>query len=374
MNRLILLGNGFDLAHGMKTGYNDFIKWYFKKCLSEAQINEPYEDSLLYVKKLDYYFGMYSKTQIDDFIEFLYSIKLSVCEKEFFDEKSLVGMNPYKITIKSELLRKLFDKCSYNTWVEVENEFYEMLRKILHTKEGKEEELRKLNESLTRIIQELETYLSEIKSPIFEKKYKEIFESEILREDIVSDFLDSTIPDSTMILNFNYTSTVEEYIKGDFYYSKIKKIKVNYIHGQLNKVENPVIFGFGDELDEDYNAMELEKTKGFMKYIKSFWYFKASNYHDLLRFIEADRFQIFILGHSCGLSDRTMLNLLFEHKNCESIKIYYYDNGKGYDNYEDLTYEISKHFKDKSKMRRVIVPKNRSFPMPQIEQLKSESV
>src|SRR5690606_5036537 len=121
-----------------------------------------------------------------------------------------------------------------------------------------------------------------------------------------------------------------------------------------------------DELDEDYNLIELEKSKGFLKYIKSFWYFKTTNYHDLLRFIGSDKYQIFILGHSCGLSDRTMLNMLFEHDNCESLKIFYYDNGKGYNNHEDLTYEISKHFKDKSRMRRLIVPKSRSQAMPQI--------
>ncbi|MBK8620257.1 MAG: hypothetical protein IPN79_00480 [Saprospiraceae bacterium] len=37
MNRLILVGNGFDLAHGMKTSYADFILWYFQKCWEEAK-------------------------------------------------------------------------------------------------------------------------------------------------------------------------------------------------------------------------------------------------------------------------------------------------------------------------------------------------
>jgi hypothetical protein len=27
MNRLIFIGNGFDLAHGLKTKYADFIYW-----------------------------------------------------------------------------------------------------------------------------------------------------------------------------------------------------------------------------------------------------------------------------------------------------------------------------------------------------------
>ena len=31
MNRLVLIGNGFDLAHGLKTSYKDFICWYWYK-------------------------------------------------------------------------------------------------------------------------------------------------------------------------------------------------------------------------------------------------------------------------------------------------------------------------------------------------------
>ena len=31
MNRLVLIGNGFDLAHGLKTSYADFINWYWEQ-------------------------------------------------------------------------------------------------------------------------------------------------------------------------------------------------------------------------------------------------------------------------------------------------------------------------------------------------------
>ena len=31
MNRIILIGNGFDLAHELKTSYGDFIDWYWNK-------------------------------------------------------------------------------------------------------------------------------------------------------------------------------------------------------------------------------------------------------------------------------------------------------------------------------------------------------
>ena len=31
MNRIVLIGNGFDLAHGLKTSYADFINWYWEQ-------------------------------------------------------------------------------------------------------------------------------------------------------------------------------------------------------------------------------------------------------------------------------------------------------------------------------------------------------
>ena len=28
MNRIVLIGNGFDLAHGLPTSYQQFVRWY----------------------------------------------------------------------------------------------------------------------------------------------------------------------------------------------------------------------------------------------------------------------------------------------------------------------------------------------------------
>lgn len=47
MNRLILIGNGFDLAHGLKTSYSDFIKDYFCKAVNSFYQNIPYNNILL---------------------------------------------------------------------------------------------------------------------------------------------------------------------------------------------------------------------------------------------------------------------------------------------------------------------------------------
>ncbi len=50
MNHIVLLGNGFDLAHGLKTSYTDFLLWYFKKALdSSKSYNSTHNDALLSV-------------------------------------------------------------------------------------------------------------------------------------------------------------------------------------------------------------------------------------------------------------------------------------------------------------------------------------
>lgn len=40
MNRIIIVGNGFDLAHGVKTSYKDFIEWYFGKVIENLKIEK----------------------------------------------------------------------------------------------------------------------------------------------------------------------------------------------------------------------------------------------------------------------------------------------------------------------------------------------
>jgi hypothetical protein len=76
------------------------------------------------------------------------------------------------------------------------------------------------------------------------------------------------------------------------------------------------------------------------------------------------------MGSSCGLSDRTLLNTIFEHENCRLIKVFYYqweENGEKKDNFTELTQNISRHFNDKKLMRSKIVHKKLEHLMPKIQ-------
>ena len=74
------------------------------------------------------------------------------------------------------------------------------------------------------------------------------------------------------------------------------------------------------------------------------------------------------MGHSCGNSDRTLLNTIFEHKNCISIKPYYHKRKKdGKDNYLDIVQNISRNFTDMKLMRDRVVNKTYCEPLPQVK-------
>jgi hypothetical protein len=211
--------------------------------------------------------------------------------------------------------------------------------------------LNQLNDHFDILKKELEIYLSSLHpANLNEEILTKIYEKPIFRkfEDINQFKLEDVL-----ILNFNYTNTTSLYSK--------EKTQIIHIHGELNNPVNSIIFGYGDERDETYTILEKANIPEVFTHIKSFDYLKTGNYFNLLTFLESE-FDVYIMGHSCGLSDRTLLSTIFEHDNCRFIKIFYHDNA---DNYRKTTYEISRHFTDKALMRKRVLPITQCKPMPQ---------
>ena len=197
---------------------------------------------------------------------------------------------------------------------------------------------------------------------LFNDKYAE--QIEYMGIDSVSD---SDIPDDLarpekiLFLNFNYTDWSDQYIPDDE-----SRFFINHIHGSLSKPES-IIFGYGDELDKDYEGLKNLNNNEYLRNMKSTKYLEADNYRKLLSFIDSAPFQIYIMGHSCGNSDRTLLNTLFEHDNCVSIKPFFHRKDDGSDNYLDIVQNISRNFTDMKKMRDRVVNKTYCEPLPQLK-------
>ncbi|HTG56890.1 MAG TPA: AbiH family protein, partial [Niabella sp.] len=221
------------------------------------------------------------------------------------------------------------------------------------------------NESVLNKIRGLHRELDYLASKLGE--YLEIINAEISQDSLMQEpranISKTLAPDKdvkTMYLNFNYTDTL---IKKSYGYEN----EVNYIHGRLGFKDNPIVFGYGDESTEEIQRLEHLGVNEYLRKLKSFAYLKTPNYKNLLSFIDADLFEVHIIGHSCGITDRALLKEIFEHKNCESIRVYFYRRADGSDSFEETTLEISRHFSNKQLMRRKLVNKDAMDYIPQLK-------
>ena len=378
MNRIIIVGNGFDLAHGLKTSYKDFISWYWTDCgdrllhchnkieadgLTSFKIINNFD--IIWSNVWGYRYHRNNPLRPWDLNEV---VRLAKEDKDLCD-----------FSFTSPLLKRVWDKLLLG-WVDIENEYFSLLTEkdqpqIVESFGFDRLNYKELNNQLDVLRNKLIQYLkceSEKTTPIIDDIsdiiYRPIEQREIsvaykrlLGENLTGD----VAPCATMLLNFNYTKTPEMYL------SESSNVVVNYIHGCLENPES-VIFGYGDESDDEYKKLQKINDNEYLRHIKTNRYLETPNYRDLLAFIDSAPFQVCIMGHSCGLSDKTLLNTLFEHKNCLSIKPYYYVNEQGKDNYLDIVQNISRNFTNPQLMRDRVVNKTYCEELPQATRKQKE--
>ncbi|WP_158093882.1 AbiH family protein [Algoriphagus ratkowskyi] len=348
VNRLILIGNGFDLAHGLKTSFRDFIEDYFTKILENIKLNFYHKDLLLSIRAE---------------VSFRHLDKIFTPSQAFLELRSLMDNPNLKIEKESKLLKTIYNEIEVKTWVDIEVIFF----KLLKDSPEKQDKIKELNLEMDFLKRLLKEYLekefkaSKLKSiSRIETQFKQKFmKSEAQPKTLIDDKDISSI----CVLNFNYTKTPELYLKE----LSIGNSHIQ-IHGSLEGDDinsQGLVFGFGDELDEEYLKFENLENDDLFEHIKSFKYLQFQNYRNLLDFVESKPFQVHIYGHSLGLSDRTLLNTIFENENCISIKLFYHkwDNGN---DFEKKTYAISRHFKSKASLRAKVVNKEFSEAMGQL--------
>ncbi|MFZ1704741.1 MAG: AbiH family protein [Saprospiraceae bacterium] len=360
INRLILIGNGFDLAHEMKTKYSDFILDYFQQCWEEAkQSTTPGKPHELVYENLLLKFT-FDRLILENGQNILINNLSEIRDLQNKGVRSGISP-PILLKIKSNFLSSIVNDINVNNWVDIENNYYQELKKLI--REHSQNQGSTTNSLRTRLIGlnnhfghlkiKLENYLKTIKiseeyDPIFEYIYEKLVH-------LKNNSVENLGLGNVLLLNFNYTTTTDKYKRND--------ADIIHIHGKLSNENNPVIFGYGDERDETYDVLEKTNITEVFTHIKSFDYLKTNNYSRLLAFLES-QYDVYIMGHSCGLSDRTLLSTIFEHENCRFIKIFYHNTPESYRN---RTYEISRHFKDKAEMRKKVLDLTKCKPLPQIK-------
>ena len=354
MNKLFLIGNGFDRAHNKETSYEQFILWYLNKYCSNTNVSGIKVNNPLMSVDIRYGYGMKFET-VNDFLE--------------ETRQKRVNYNP-----KNEFVNKIIRNTALFKWVDIESEYfvelvslYKELEKIGSSKESVNEKIMELNESFSFLKEKLIEYLGGIE----EKEKNHNIEYHIDKEigEVINGFNGGK--STAMVLNFNYTNTIDMYFNSKY----SDYVSINNIHGNLGNTDS-IVFGYGDEMDVNYEKMEQLNENEYLKNMKSFYYLKSNNYRGLIRFVGSGKYDIIVMGHSCGVSDRVLLNYIFEHENCENIKIYYHQKNAKENDFFEKTQEISRHFRPelKNKMRAKIVPFNECLPLVEYKDVSEEKM
>lgn len=339
MNHLIIIGNGFDLAHGLKTSYSNFI-WSFVETHKKGNYFEK-GDRLFYhsdpgeVKRL---FDRDGSVYSNDIQRLMYH------KEPIFENK---------------LLKQLFDKFSTQNWCDVEKEYFQELLKLDQSIEKADihghnvktsasifESSKELNEDFEAIKKQLESYLESE-----QEKARNVGSYQYFFNHLISE----KIPFS--ILNFNYTKTINRYFKN---IEDSAKIFLNHIHGRLNDKKKPIVFGYAAN-DEESRTLIEKGDNELMKNIKKHCYKRTNNQTQLINYLDVGEFKLTIFGHSSGISDKLILNQVYNHENLKELRVFYHED---HPNYFDLQVNIDRIMNNDNNFHKLVSFED-SIKMPQ---------
>ena len=340
--KILLIGNGFDLAHGLPTSYKDFLD--FCKMVRELYtypiIDNEYNqkklidwntDKTIKSKLLECYenrkncFEDKITTQCKELDELYDCIKENVWINYFLEREKSIGEN--WIDFESEISNVVQAIDTLKGYIERDED-------VLKIKDTKQQTiiyfLKIAKKSLQDVfnLKRIDGFIEDISIELDKLiRSLEIYICEFVNEiDIIkeNDDIKTITPD--YVLSFNYSNTYERI------YGQSKEVTYDYIHGKAD-IENNVdtcnlVLGIDEYLEDDKND-KLEFI-AFKKFYQRIYKSTDSTYmkwvEQIKKYPEVNH-NLFIFGHSLDKTDRDILKLLICNDNV-TTKIYYYRKNK----------------------------------------------
>ena len=310
---ILVIGNGFDLAHGLKTKYEDFLKFtqtyleYDEAYRKNPEIKEVWEDAPEEEKYILLHMGNMFDQNKKLYEELGSLIKHNVWLKYFYsiyESRKQEGKDGW-IDFESEISQVIQVLDAYN--IEIESEMrngeyivplnkgaLNIIRPFISDSEigigldmfhfGKDfinRKKRKLLADLKRLIRCLEIYLCEFVTTDDVKKLYDI----------------TNLPIIDKVISFNYTDTYEKLYKPDRF------VKFDYIHGKadVNKTveTNNMVLGVDEYLQGDDRNQNIEFIE-FKKYFQRIHKETGCEYRKWLKEMESDDIYERIVEHTYG--------------------------------------------------------------------------
>lgn len=348
---ILVIGNGFDLAHGLPTKYRDFLKFVevIRQVLNAKGKEIDWKDIHLEIKELikinmeNVRNNIFSQEQIwrellEENFWIEYFLQCPMYQKEnWIDFESEISnvIQSIDFDMKNNNL-KLDDDASIVSNFYLEKFFHKRLpAAVLDFGEDTQvitfREMRDvLYQDLNKLTRAFEIYLCEYVGKIQSVKISKEIKS--LRIDHV--------------LSFNYSHTYQKL------YDKLKKIKYDYIHGEsrFNSTleSNNMVLGIDEYLNKKSKDKEIDFI-AFKKYYQRIYKKTGSEYKNWVDEIANSRYEnemalrerfpkqipykkfnskhkLYIFGHSLDITDKDVLRDLILNDNVYTT-IYYLNKG-----------------------------------------------
>ncbi len=310
---ILIIGNGFDIAHGLPTTYTDFVDFLddinYKEskaynCLvnKTGEIGKDYFDktrknALLILGKGNLLFKYICNKRTDH-------VKLGDDWVDFEHEIAIIIKH-----LENKIIKKTDeDELSKDTWSDLEIDFSGII------------EPKQLHEEFYRLLCSFEYYIYEVVNKIHISEY--------------SDDIKEIKPD--VVISLNYSDTFERC------YSKFANIV--YIHGKakidwtdnllsiiLNETiddsnknvyrdNNHIVLGIDEYLSKE-QVRKCTQYIGFRKYFQRVTKKTGNSYKELF---DGEFLNVYFYGHSLDPTDGELIRSAIDHKNAKTI-IYYHN-------------------------------------------------
>lgn len=289
---LLIIGNGFDIAHNLKTTYIDFLNTYSKNT-NDHKYDIKNNCIYLYLKEQKNQNGYWTDVEqsLTNIVKFLEKIKITFKDNTPYEAKDLKNLLDESYFNFIHILCPLkYDK--HNLIYTFTNNYFN-------------ESVRKLEYDLNSFINALEDYLLKIENTPIDKP--------IHLNDI------NSIKDGiTHILSFNYTDTFRK-----LYINNISDNNIDFIHGRLGK--HNLVLGISETLDNEQENLELSCIY-FKKYFQRIFKKTGAKYADWLSNKSGYKFStVYIYGHSLDITDKEILSRIINDTHVKKIVIFYHN-------------------------------------------------
>lgn len=364
---VIIIGNGFDLAHNLPTKYTDFMDFTKIAC---QYVDNTYPNSFIelaahknihnniinYMKRN--FGGRYAHDSVrfvagfENLKKISASCKNNFWMQHFIKEENKLSNNWIDFEHEIALIIKLLDK-SYNSeenilqfHLGINNEFdlFSFCQGKLAQKTSNsfivtsEKDMSKISNKLlidlNEVIENLEWYLNEFA----DKNNAQILSQDIfdiLEDHRISNFIRGAIDDNSIIdeddiyreeicvISFNYTHTFKKL------YDSKKLIEYDFIHGEIrnsyktkghSKENNNMVLGIEEYLPKELRNKKLLYIK-FKKYYQRIFKKTGCKYKSWPFLNEISN--VYIFGHSLDYTDRDILREIITAEDVTTTIFYY---------------------------------------------------